>query len=194
MTVRDLVLKNRSYRRFHETVALSEAQLKDLVDLARLAACGGNKQALRYVLSCDAKTNARIFPCLKWAAYLQEWAGPQEGERPSAYILILGDTGVSQAFGCDHGIAAENILLGAVELGLGGCILGAIKRDELRTALTIPSQYEILLVLALGKPRETVVLDPVTDGNIKYWRDSRDWHHVPKRTLNEIILKLPAAS
>jgi nitroreductase len=190
MMLREMVLKNRSYRRFQESVTVSEAQLRELVDLARLAASGGNKQPLRYLLACDATTNGLIFPSLKWAAYLQDWNGPGEGERPAAYILILGDTAVSPSFGCDHGLAAQTILLGAVEQGLGGCILGAVNRDRLRADLSIPQQYEILLVLALGRPKETVVIDPVVDGNIKYWRDERGWHHVPKRALSEIILKL----
>jgi nitroreductase len=187
MTVRELVLKNRSYRRFHEDVPLHEVQLQEWVDLARVAASGGNKQPLRYVLCCDPRTNAKVFETLGWAAYLRDWSGPAEGERPTAYIVILGDTTVASSFGCDHGIAAQTILLGATEQGMGGCILGSVKHDELRRALGIPPAYEILLVLALGKPKETVVIEPVTDG-IKYWRDTRGWHHVPKRSLSEIIL------
>ena len=190
MAVRDLMLKNRSCRRFQESVPVSETQLRELVDLARLSASAGNKQPLRYILSSDLKTNAVIFEHLGWASYLPDWKGPAEGERPAAYIVILGDTEVSPTFGCDHGIAAQSILLGAVEQGLGGCMLGAIKRDELRAALGILPQYEILLVLALGKPKETVVIEPVTDGNIKYWRDARGWHHVPKRSIKEIVLDL----
>jgi nitroreductase len=190
MTVRDLMLKNRSYRRFQEDAPVTEAQLRDLVDLTRLAASGGNKQPLRYVVSADPKTNAAIFETLAWAAYLTDWPGPARGERPAAYIVILGDTDVSASFGCDHGIAAQSIMLGAVEQGLGGCMIGSIKREELRAALGIPLRYEILLVLALGKPQETIVIEPVTDGNIKYWRDGREWHHVPKRSLEEIILDI----
>lgn len=192
MTVRDLMLKNRSYRRFQENVPVSEAQLRELVDLARLSASAGNKQPLRFVISADARTNAAIFKSLAWAAYLTDWNGPGEGERPAAYIVILGDSEASATFGCDHGIAAQSILLGAVEQGLGGCILGAIKRDDLRAALGIPLRYEILLVLALGKPKETVVIEPVTNGSIKYWRDARGWHHVPKRSVKEILLDIGA--
>lgn len=193
MTLREMVLKNRSYRRFYENAQVTEAQLRDLVDLTRFVASGGNKQALRYLLCCDPRTNALVFPTLKWAAYLQDWNGPEEGERPVAYIIVLCDTKVSPAAGCDHGIAAQTILLGATEQGLGGCMLGAVKRDDLRAALAIPSQYEILLVLALGKPKETVVIDPVVDGEIKYWRDARGWHHVPKRALCDLIIKPSSA-
>jgi nitroreductase len=126
---------------------------------------------------------------LAWAAYLKEWPGPSPGERPAAYIIILGDTQIAKGFGCDHGIAAQSILLGAREKGLAGCMIGLIKREELREALSIPSRYEVLLVIALGKPREQVVIDELAPGgDIKYWRDRDGVHHVPKRPLKEIII------
>ncbi|MDH7484717.1 MAG: nitroreductase family protein [Anaerolineae bacterium] len=187
--IRDLVLKNRSYRRFHQEVAVELETLRELVDLARLSASGANKQPLKYILSCDAEKNALIFPHLSWATYLRDWPGPAEGERPSAYIIILGDTEIRPSFGCDHGIAAQSILLGAVEKGLGGCIIGGVQKEGLRQALGIPPRYEILLVLALGKPKETVVIEPLgPDGDIRYWRDAQGVHHVPKRSLDEIII------
>jgi nitroreductase len=191
MAIRELVRSNRSYRRFYEDVPIAQETLKELVDLARLSASSSNRQPLKYVLSWTPDRNAAIFPHLGWAGYLKDWDGPMDGERPSAYIIILGDRNLSRNFGCDHGIAAQSILLGAVERGLGGCILGSIQRDALRETLQIPPEYEFLLVLALGKPRETVVLETVgPDGDIKYWRDKDDVHHVPKRSLDEIILRI----
>lgn len=187
--LRDLIVKNRSYRRFHQEVAISCETLRELVDLARLSASGANRQPLKYILSCEPEKNSRIFPCLGWAAYLKDWPGPEEGERPSAYIIILGDTEISRSYFVDHGIAAQSILLGATEKGLGGCMIASIQQQALRQALDIPERYEILLVLALGKPKETVVIEPVgPDGDIKYWRDSKGVHHVPKRSLEEIII------
>lgn len=187
--LRDLVVKNRSYRRFYEEVAIEHETLRKLVDLARLSPSAANLQPLKYILSRDPQKNSLIFPHLTWAAYLKDWPGPSEGERPSAYIIILGDTEVSKSFGCDHGIAAQGILLGATEKGLGGCIIGSIKREELRKALDIPPRYEILLVLALGKPMETVAIETTAStGDIKYWRDSKSIHHVPKRPLDDIII------
>ncbi len=184
-----LILRNRSYRRFYQDVPVSLDTLRQLVDLARLSASAANRQPLKYFLSCDAEQNARIFPCLAWAAYLKEWAGPAEGERSSAYIVILGDKSIAQSFSIDHGIAAQSILLGAAEQGLGGCIIASIRRDDLAQALNLPSQYEILLVLALGKPKETVVLEALgADKDIRYWRDADGVHHVPKRSLDEVIL------
>ncbi|MGB2706483.1 MAG: nitroreductase family protein, partial [Candidatus Omnitrophota bacterium] len=186
--IRDLILKNRSYRRFRQDFAISEKTLRTLVDLARLSASAANLQPLKYILSSGPQKNALIFPHLRWAGYLKDWRGPREGERPAAYIVILGDTRISKSFGCDHGIAAESVLLGATEKGLGGCMIGSIDRDGLRKALKIPSRYEILLVLALGKPKEKVTIETAKNsGDIKYWRDTKGVHHVPKRKLDDII-------
>ncbi len=185
----DLIHKNRSYRRFHQDTPIALKTLQALVNLARLSASGANLQPLKYVLSCAPQVNADIFPHTRWAGYLQEWKGPAEGERPAAYIIILGDTEISPSFGCDHGIAAQSIMLGAAERDLGGCMLGALDRDGLRQALDIPERYEILLALALGKPKEEVELEEVgPDGDITYYRDEDGVHHVPKRPLDDLIL------
>lgn len=187
--MKDLIKKSRSYRRFHQDFTIEQKTLKELVELARLCPSTANLQPLKYFLSSDAEKNALIFPHLIWAAYLKDWDGPEEGERPSAYIIILGDTEITENFGCDHGIAAQSILLGAAEKGLGGCMIGLIKREGLQKALHLPSRYQILLVLALGKPKETVIIEEVgPDSDIKYWRDSDDKHHVPKRRIDDLII------
>jgi nitroreductase len=189
MKLKHLIVRNRACRRFIQNVPVARQTLRELVNLARLSASGANLQPLKYILSYEPEKNASIFPHLGWAGYLKDWPGPIEGERPSAYVIILGDMQISQSFGCDHGIAAQSILLGAAEKGLAGCMIGTIDRQELRKSLDIPSRFEILLVLALGKPAETVVLETVgPDGNIQYWRDEAGIHHVPKRPLNEVIL------
>jgi nitroreductase len=187
--IRDLILKNRSYRRFYEEVDIKIETLRELVDLARLSPSARNAQPLKYILSCKPERNSLIFPHLTLAAYLKDWSGPAEGERPSAYIIILGDTEIRRSFGCDHGIAAQSIMLGATEKGLGGCMIANIEKEGLRKALEIPPRYEILLVLALGKPKEKVAIETVGEsGDIKYWRDSDGVHHVPKRPLDDIII------
>ncbi|MBN2501090.1 MAG: nitroreductase family protein [Anaerolineales bacterium] len=189
----DLIRKNRSYRRFEESHAIDTETLRGLVDLARLSASGANMQPLKYLLTNTPEQNAKVFPHLGWAGYLAYWHGPEEGERPSAYIIILGDTEIKEAqhMGIDPGIAAQSIMLGAAEKGLGGCMLGSIQKDALRQDLNIPAHYEILLVLALGKPAESVLLEDLPeDGSIKYYRDEADVHHVPKRALDEIIVEL----
>ena len=189
MTLVELVLKNRSYRRFYENVPIEYEMLRQLVDLARLCGSASNLQPLKYMLSADADSNAAIFPYLRWAGYLKDWDGPEEGERPSGYIIILGDKDISGTFGCDHGITAQSILLGATEQGLGGCMIASIQREGLRKELEIPAQFEILLVIALGKPKETIEIESIgPEGDVKYWRDQNNVHHVPKRSLEELIV------
>jgi len=187
--IRDLIVKNRSYRRFYEEVDIKLETLRELVDLARLSASAANMQPLKYILSCQPGKNSQIFSHLAWAAYLKDWPGPCEGERPAAYIIILGDTEISRSWDYDAGIAAQSILLGATEKGLGGCMIASVQKQGLRAALGIPPRYEILLVLAVGKPKETVVIETVgPDGDIRYWRDNQEVHHVPKRPLDDIII------
>lgn len=187
--LKDLILKNRSYRRFDENFIVGKDVLFHMVDLARLSPSVGNLQPLKFILSNEPDKNAQIFECLSWAGYLTNWKGPEQGERPSAYIIILGDTKIKEAVKNDQGIAAQSMLLGAVEQELGGCIIGSVKREKLRINLNIPEHLEILLVLALGKPIEKIVLENLPEnGDVKYWRDKEGLHHVPKRNLTDLII------
>jgi nitroreductase len=188
--LKDLVKENRTCRRFYQDVPVTKETLRELVDLARYSASGSNIQPLRYVLSCDPERNRLIFPLLGFAGQLKDWPGPSEGERPTAYIVILGDTQVNKAFfEVDAGLATQSILLGAREKGLGGCMHKSVKRDEMRKILGISERFEILYVLSLGKPKEKVFVEEVgNDGKTGYWRDSEGGHHVPKRRLDDIII------
>jgi len=188
--LKDLILKNRSYRRFYQSERISKVQLTSWVDLARCSASARNSQSLKYILCNDVGLNAEIFEHLAWAGYLANWKGPEEGERPSAYIILLHDTLISGNYLCDDGIATQSILLGAVEAGFGGCIIYSVNRHKLKEVFKLSDQYEIIQVLALGKPKEIVVLDEVQNDDIKYWRDENQVHHVPKRSLDEIIVKI----
>jgi nitroreductase len=187
--IKDLILKNRSYRRFYEGEKIDTKTLEEFVDLARISSCGGNLQSLKYYLSNNETENEIIFNNIKWAAYLKDWDGPEKGERPSAYILMLNDTEISKNLLWNHGIAATNILLGAVEKGLGGCMLGSVNKANIANELKIDSRYEIVMVIALGKPKEIVKLEPMINNDVKYYRDENQVHHVPKRDLNDIIVK-----
>lgn len=188
--LRDLIVRNRSYRRF-TPVTVSRAELEELVDNVRLSPSAANRQPLKFVLSNEQELNAQIFATLGWAGYLPEWPGPVEAERPSAYIVVTEDKKIgAAAAGIDTGIAAQTILLGAVEKGLGCCTLANIKKDKLAQVLNLDEQYEIQLVIALGKPLERVQIEELpVDGSVKYWRDANAVHHVPKRQLQDIILK-----
>jgi len=193
MAFSDLVAKSRSYRRFFQEHDVPLETLRQLVAIARLSPSAGNVQPLKYLLSTNRDQNAVIFSHLAWATQLKDWRGPEEGERPSAYVIILGDKRLKPTFGyghVDHGIAAQTILLGATELGLGGTIIGSIRKDELTQKLALGPDLEILLVLALGKPKEEVVIEPLGDGgSTAYWRDNEQRHHVPKRALDDLIVQ-----
>ena len=184
----DLVQKSRSYRRFDHTFKISHESLRELVALSRCAPSSGNLQPLKYLLVHEEGATDILFGFLKWARYLQDWAGPSDAEKPSAYIVLLGDTTIAPTFQYDAGIAAQTMLLGATEKGLGGCLLTSVDRDGLREVYAIPFYLEILLVLALGKPAEQVVLEGLPPrGDIKYYRTPDGLHHVPKRGVDELI-------
>jgi nitroreductase len=188
--IKDLVRQNRTYRRFHQDVTVERKTLEGLIDLARCSASASNLQPLKYIVCNEPAKNAEVFKQLGFAGRLKDWPGPAEGERPAAYIIILLDTEISKNPWCDHGIAAQSILLGAREAGLAGCMHGSFKKEPITKLFDIPSRYEIVLVISLGKPKEKVVLeDTVPGGDIAYYREPDGTHHVPKRTLKEIILK-----
>jgi len=187
--IRDLVMRNRSYRRFDQKVRISEKIIMEWIALARFSSSGRNMQPLKYVISTGEEVNAEIFQHLAWAGYLTSWPGPEEGERPAAYVVVLLDTSLAENYYCDDGIAMQSILLGATEEGFGGCIIGSVNKVKVARILNLPDHLKILWVMALGKPVEEVVLEDVADGEIRYWRDEHRVHHVPKRKLEEIIWK-----
>jgi nitroreductase len=187
--IKELVLKNRSYRKFYQDKSIEINTLRELVDLARLSPSGRNAQGLKYVLANTEEKNSKIFEHIYWAGYYKDWNGPEEGERPSAYIVLVKDTSLGMSMAQDQGIAVQSILLGAVEKGLGGCIIGNIDKEKLSKKLNLDEKFEIVLVLALGYPKEEVVIEEINEaGDIKYWRDEKEVHHVPKRTLDDLIL------
>lgn len=181
--IRDLVLKNRSYRRFYQDVSIDTETMRELIDLARLCPSAANRQALKYIISNDPEKNALIYPNIRIDN------NPPEGERPSAYVIILEDTEIGLILACDYGIVAQTIHLAAVEKGFGGCMIGNVIRDDLRKALDIPEKYNILLVLALGKPMETMVIEDQSKVGVgQQWWDKDRVRHVPKRPMEEILL------
>jgi nitroreductase len=189
MDVRELTLKNRSYRRFRQDVPVDMQTLRDLVDLARISQSPWNQQAIKFLLCNRPEMNAQIFKHLVWASRMPEWGGPKEGERPAAYIIVVADHELGKIFNFDHVVAGVSILLGAVERGLGGCLVGAFSQKKMHSTLGLSDRYTPLLAIALGKPNETIVLDPLgPDGNTAYWNDEQGVHHVPKRSLDDLIL------
>lgn len=181
----------RSYRRFDEGDPIPGTLLVELANLARLTASGANRMPLRFRLVSSANERDMVFSQLKWAGALKDWDGPEEGERPTGYIVIC-DAGHGVTTSVDEGIAAQTIMLAAVEAGFGGCMLHAFNKAGVSQALGLADEgVEPLMVLALGRPAEKVVLEPLSaspDGSINYWRDSESVHHVPKRSLEDVLV------
>ena len=190
--IKDLVRKNRSYRGYDESRKISEEELRDLIDTARLAGSAANLQPLKYRLVYTDEEVAKLNAITRWGKMLKDIELPHKGMFPTAYIVICVDTQISKApenANTDIGIAAQSMLLAAVEQGLGGCMIGNYEKAQASEALALPERYVPQLIVAIGKPAETVVLtDPAEDGSVKYYRDVNDVHYVPKRKLEDILL------
>lgn len=193
MSVKELVLFNRSYRRFDESVPVTREMLTGWVDVARLTNSTINIQPLKYYISAEKETNAVIRSHIYWARNLPDFNGPEEGENPTGYVVICVDSAVNNAvpdrFAKDVGIVAQTIMLCAAEQGFGGCMMGNVDKDDLKSELGLPESCTISLVLAIGKPGEKIILEEVEKGeSVMYYRDDNNVHHVPKRKLKDIIL------
>ncbi|MDX9870678.1 MAG: nitroreductase family protein [Candidatus Cloacimonadales bacterium] len=187
--LKDLVCMNRSIRRYDATRSISKEELFELVNLARLSPSAANRQPIKYVIVNEKEELDKVFPCIGWAAYLQDWKGPEPNQRPTAYLIMITELQIAPHVNVDPGISAQTILLGATEMGLGGCMISSVNKSKLRRILKIPNYYEILLTIAIGKPDEKVILEEVDkEGDIRYWRDEIGDHHVPKRKLEDIII------
>ncbi|MDI9497161.1 MAG: nitroreductase family protein [Bacillota bacterium] len=190
MDFKKLVLETRSVRRFQQEPAPGREQLEAWVDLARRTPSATNRQPLRYLVVAGAEDCARLFPSLHWAGALKDWPGPAEGERPTGYVLLLRDSRLSKTREHDEGIAAYALQLAARADGYGSCMLGAIERDRIRAEFSLPEWCEIILVLAFGIQGETIVLEDAGTGvaSPSYYRDADSVHHVPKRTLKDVLI------
>ena len=191
-TFQELVYSNRSFRGFDPSVSVSREDLLYLVDLARVTASSVNKQPLKYYLAYDPDAVSMILAETRWAGALKDRRLPEPGKGPTAFIVICHDTSVAPeapTFLKDVGIVAQTMLLGASERGLGGCMIGNFHPEKLRETLSLDASMVPKLCVALGKPAETVVLTDVgPDGDTTYYRDESDVHHVPKRSLSDIVL------
>jgi nitroreductase len=193
--MQEIIAKTRTFRRFVEKDTISTATLYELIDLARLGGSARNGQPWQYMLVNSPEICEKIFPYLGWAGYLSDWKGPVVGERPSAYVLCLLNKnrlkGPESEAQFDLGVATQNMLLGAMEKRIGGCRIGAFN-PKLASLFKLPDHLLLSLVVALGKPRETVLVEECTnEDDIRYWRDEHGVHHVPKRSLESCLVDVP---
>ena len=190
MNFKELVKSNRTCRRYDGTKSITRQDLLDLVDLVRYAPCGKNKQALRFALVADEETKARVFDNIFWAGFLKDWDGPIEGERPGGYILVFDDNDYGRAMVEDVGLAGQTLALGARAGGKAVCIFKAFKEKEIKEALGLGDNFNLLMVVAVGYPLEEVVIDDIHAGDdIKYYRDQDQVHHVPKIVTEDLLVK-----
>lgn len=189
--LRELFKIDRSYRRFDENYIVDRETLLSLVELTRYCASGRNIQPMKYYIVNDANIGDQIFPLLKWAGYLADWDGPENGERPTAYLVQCLDTSITKNYLCDDGLQLQAITLGAVAEGLGCCLIKSFNSLKLKEILSLADNLEPLYVVAIGKPIEKVMIEDMDfpdKNDIKYYRTSDGVHHVPKRTLEELIV------
>lgn len=186
MKIHELAQKTRSVRRFRNDIRIPEEQILALIDTARYAPNAANLQLLRFSIVTSDEKRKKIFPAIKWAGYLEDWDGPEEGERPAAYIVIHNPAEETRYMLVDAGIAAAYIVLAAREAGYGSCMIMSFDAGIITKAVGSPEDYNPLIVIALGVPDEEIVLEE-SEGSIRYWRDEQGRHHVPKLCLDEIL-------
>lgn len=185
----DLLKKTRSYRNFDPSVTYSADDMKELVNLCRFAPSSVNRQPLRFAYAHKKEDCRRIFAHLGWAGLIKENKPPLLGNEPTAYILICYDTNFTKTSpDADVGIYAQTIVLGAMEKGIGACMIGSINKPALAEIFALPPNIMPRLVIALGAPNEKIVLTQAENGETKYYRDAENTHYVPKLPLAEILL------
>lgn len=183
----ELVKATRSYRNFEPTCRVTDEQLSSLIELCRYTPSTANRQSIKFAYANSEAACEKIFNLLGWAGYLED-KPPYDGNVPAAYILVCFDTSICPELEIDAGICAQTIVLGAMDMGLGACMLGSFNKDKAAEIFGLPEHIKPRLVIALGKPKETVEIVDMVDGNVKYYRDGKEKHCVPKRTLSEIML------
>lgn len=190
--LKELVAQNRSYRGFSQTERMTRAQLLSLVELARLCPASVNMQPLKYYIAETPEACALIQPLTGWARRLAAVMKlPREGHCPTSFIVICQDDRVApnhERFLKDVGIVAQTMLLGAVELGFGGIMIGNFQPDAVAKALALPEHFYPQLIVAFGKPDEAVVLTEAVAGDVAYTRDEQHVTYVPKRPLDEVVI------
>lgn len=190
--IKDLVRANRSYRGYDESRRVTREELVELVDCARLTASSVNQQPLKYYIAWEKEEVDRIQSLTKWARGLPDLTLPHQGKCPTAFIIICQDKNLSDnlaRFQKDVGIVAQTMLLAATEMGLGGCMVGNFGAGSVSEAVGLPENLAPLLIVAIGKPDEQVVLTEVSEGeSVAYYRDEADVHYVPKRRLEDVLL------
>jgi len=189
--IKELAKKSRSYRGYDQSREITREELLELVDCARYAPSSVNCQPFKYMLINTRDVLEKIQPLTGWAGALPNMKLPHPGKCPKAFILICQETNWDadlNRYLRDVGIVAQTMLLAATEHGLGGIMIGNFSPKRIADTLNLPEHIVPMLLVAVGKPDEQIVLTEVEDGeSVKYYRDENDVHYVPKRKLADIV-------
>jgi nitroreductase len=180
-----LLKRNRSFRGYDSAVPVTREMLLEMVSVATLVPSGMNAQALRFRL-VDSTEAHLIHPLIKLGAALPEEHLPHPGEEPQGYIVICGARPEDKVLDIDLGIAAQSILLKAVDMGLSGIVILNFNAARVKEALKL--HLEPLAVIGLGKGTERIFLMPAHQGDsLKYYRKD-GVHYVPKLVIEDLVL------
>lgn len=184
MSVYELILKRRTIRKF-ENKPIEQEKILKMINAARLAPSGANMQPLKYIAVASPDLCKKVFPLTKYGGYLKD-GNPKEGERPTAYIVVLEDENIKKTAGDETGAAIENVILTALEDGIASCWVGNVNREELKKVIGIEENLKINSVIALGYPLQQSE-EAEFNGDVKYYLDDEGKLHVPKRSMEEIF-------
>ena len=181
-----LLRRNRSYRGYDKACVVTMAQLRRIAEVCTKVPSGRNQQVLRFKLLTRDSGSEAMQGLYKLGGALPELHLPFPGTEPEAFIIICSTVTPDKWVNMDVGIAAQSMLLKAVEMGLGGICIGAFNKDKVTETFGLPC--EPVLILAIGKPAEKIELVPVRAGEpLKYYREN-GIHYVPKITADDLIL------
>jgi nitroreductase len=187
VSLETLMEKNRSYRGYDKSFEVKREMLERIVAVNTKIASAKNQQALRFKLVTKETGAEHIVQNMKLGGLLPELHLPFPGTEPEAFIIICTTLPENKFVDIDLGIAAQSMLLKATEMGLNGIMIGAFNKAKVTEAFDLP--YEPLLILAIGKGKETIRLKPIgPDDDKAYYRDGQGIQYVPKITLDGLLL------
>jgi nitroreductase len=183
MNISDAIRRRRTIRRYKQK-PVEDKLLLELIDSARFAPSASNMQQLRYVIIRNQGTVQKVFLQTAWGGSVRPKRSPEWlKDAPQAFIAVMAPAESLKKLKhihADAGAAIQNILLKAVELGLGTCWIGSFK-EEVNSILELGTDTAVVYLVAVGYPDEEPVQEDIAAGvSTKYYLDDKDVLHVPK--------------
>ena len=165
------------------------AALADLLEAARIASCGANRQTLKYLAVRSPQMVEKTNALVHWAAYLPPEQGtPKPEERPTLFVAVCRDTALPGGADVDLGLALGSMTAAAWAHGVGSCIMGSIDRPALAELYALPPSLRLCNLVAFGYPAHQSHIVPMQNGDVRYYLDDARDYCVPKRPLSEVCL------